>query len=69
MYCHDSEDRVQLIRKQAEYCEQNNLPVFIDNDGRCANCGSDIFLDASTRDKADHALITGCPFCFKSFCE
>jgi len=40
---------------QEKYCNQYELPIFIQKDGTCPRCG--------------RQLITGCPFCNASYCE
>jgi len=47
---------------QKKYCEKNNLPMFVSMDGVCSWCHKQIG-DTGTE------LITGCPYCNRSFCE
>lgn len=69
----------EKIKAQKEFCEKNNLPNFTPTDGFCFSCGSQIWADKIFRDdtvskgksyesaKSEH--ITGCPHCYRSFCD
>lgn len=60
----EAKTRILLHRseKQSKLCEKKGYPNFV-GDGNCS-CGHNIF------EKEDgSSLVTGCPFCCKSFCE
>ena len=55
-------------RAQAEYCRDNSLPHFAPGSGRCWSCGKQIY-DRIDFSQAANSLITGCPFCHRSYCS
>lgn len=62
------------IKEQEDYCKNNHLPHFAPYDGVCWNCGKNIYESDErgfgiTTKKASSDLITGCPHCFKSYCD
>lgn len=62
--------RFDLVEAQEKYCNDKGLPCFIGYDGRCPNCGRDIFGEGGySEDDAANMMITRCPFCATSFCE
>jgi len=58
-----------VIREQRRYCAQHGLPLFLPYDGRCFSCRRDITHHSRIRSVARRSLITGCPYCSRSFCE
>lgn len=52
---------------QAHFCQRHNMPDFA-GDGICFSCGRQIF-EKITLARAATAIITGCPYCKRSFCE
>ena len=63
-------DTLAAIRAQEKYCDENHVPHFAPH-GRCYSCGRDIYASPngySVEYAASH-LITGCPYCFMSYCE
>jgi hypothetical protein len=60
-------DRKELIQKQVDYCKTKNLPFFMPPDGYCYNCKKDILIQC--QELLDKELITGCPYCHRSFCD
>lgn len=64
-----TEARVLFERRQTRYCRDNKLPEFAPSDGNCFNCRRYIYDDAKTADSADKELITGCPFCHRTYCD
>ena len=58
----------EKITAQKEYTDKNNLPLFAPRNGKCWCCGNNIY-DKISLEKASNDLITGCPFCFRSFCD
>jgi hypothetical protein len=72
------------IEAQKAYCDENKLPHFAPNDGRCWNCNQNIYssgkrfwlgkfedkiTDGISKERASKELITGCPHCFRSYCD
>ena len=67
------------IEAQEAFCKENNLPNFTPTDGFCFSCGSQIWADKEFRDNsisrgksyksAQSEHITGCPHCYRSFCD
>ena len=53
---------------QEGYCYLNQLPIFIDNDGKCYSCGKNIW-DKITKEDAGAKHITSCPHCNCSYIE
>lgn len=61
-------DREFFLRKQRELCGSKGYPFFMPRDGYCG-CGRDI-VEGETEDGNDGGmLVTGCPYCGKSYCE
>lgn len=70
-------DSVEAYKAQKKYCDENNLPLFVNK--HCPLCGKDVFgMYRKSNDEyrygfsvevASSTLITGCPFCNYSFCE
>lgn len=60
-------DRYEYIKKQKEYCQANNVPFFMPNNGYCWDCGCDIVIYLA--EDMDKKLITGCPSCRRSYCD
>lgn len=51
---------------QQEYCRENKIPMFAPY--TCWKCGK-IIWDYISEEKARTEHITGCPCCYKSYCE
>lgn len=67
-------------KAQYLYCKTNKLPHFAPDDGICWDCHQNIYSEnGRTRygekthgisvESAGNHLITGCPFCSRSYCE
>lgn len=56
------------IDAQKRYCKANDLPHFAPFDGYCFSCGRQIYEEITLK-KAKTDLITGCPWCHRSFCD
>ena len=63
---------------QWDYCSENGYPIFAPSSGFCPRCRRQIYYpivypDGSTAgisvEYARNNLITGCPFCYTSFCD
>lgn len=53
---------------QGKYCKANNLPYFAPVRENCSNCHRNVFA-GYTMEQCKTTLITGCPFCHKSFVD
>lgn len=62
-------NRDESIKAQRDYCERKNKPYFIPWGARCV-CGFEIFGEKGyTVEQAGKQLITGCPWCHRSFLD
>lgn len=55
--------------RQEQYANEKKLPLFAPSDGQCYSCRRNIYDDERTLAEAGHTLITGCPFCCRSYCD
>lgn len=58
----------EKIEAQKKHCRVNKVPNFAPLDGKCWNCGRQIY-DRIDLEDAGSENITGCPYCHTSFCE
>lgn len=73
----DTYNVAKAIENQREYCETNNVPMFIETDGICYRCRKNIFepftsggfVSGITKERAGKALITSCPHCRYTFVD
>lgn len=56
------------LSAQNAYAEKMDYPHFAPNNGICWSCNKQIY-ELISFEKAGSSLITGCPHCFKSYCE
>ena len=56
---------------QRQYCRANSVPMFAPTTGFCPNCGRNIYDGpyGYTEAKAGSTLITGCPYCHRSYVD
>lgn len=63
----------ESIEAQAKYCEENGYPHFAPRNGICLHCSRQIYdtdYEAGiTTEEASSTLVTGCPYCNKSYCD
>ena len=61
----------KCILAQKQLCEKNHYPRFAPNDGYCYDCRRPIYGEERgiKLEEAATTLITGCPFCRKSYCD
>ena len=58
------------IKGQKEYWDKSGNPDFAPHDGRCWNCRSQIYAEGGIDvEQASNTLVTGCPFCHRSYCD
>lgn len=60
-------DRKLAHEAQRNYCKGKNAPHFAPAD-KCWSCGQHIY-DKISVERAGAGLITGCPYCCKSYCD
>ena len=58
----------KCMEAQSKLCSEKKYPHFAPHDGRCYNCSRQIY-DRITLCRAETDLITGCPWCNRSYCE
>jgi len=66
-------------KKQKEFCKENGYPHFAPETGRCWKCSRNIYepyehkhsghITGITVEEATNELVTGCPHCYKSYCD
>lgn len=59
----------QAIKEQKEFCKANDKPHFAPIDGRCFNCGANVYKNGSVEGWDGKSLVTGCRHCHYSFCD
>ncbi len=58
------------VSAQRKYCFDHDAPMFLSYDGRCFSCGAYVFGPRGIPPaEAGKRLITGCPYCQRSFCD
>ncbi len=63
-------DVEQAIIAQAKYIDVNELPFFSPRNGICFACRRQIYADGGySVESASTELITGCPWCHRSYCD
>ena len=58
----------EAIKAQDWYCKTKILPHFAPGNGICWSCHQNIYSEKG-RTRAAGQLITGCPFCSRSYCD
>ena len=62
--------REQFIKNQRKYCNEHAAPFFMPGDGLCYRCKKDIIAVLIEGGKTGaEKLVTGCPICFRSYCD
>lgn len=59
----------EACANQRKLCEEKGYPHFAPGDGICYDCRRQIYLHPRANDESDKSLITGCYYCFYSYCE
>ena len=72
----------EAIEAQERFCEEHDVPRFAPYDGNCFRCGRNIYDTRSeysfNGDKVEYGIsvkeastehITGCTYCYRSFCD
>jgi len=62
-------DTIEAHEEQTKYCEEKKAPHFAPH-SNCYSCGRNIYAEGGISvEEARESLITGCPFCHRSYCE
>lgn len=70
----------EAIKAQEKFCDKNEYPCFAPDDGICWDCHQNIYSENGitrygrkthgiSEESAGNHLITGCPFCSRSYCD
>jgi len=60
----------EAIKVQKEYCEKTGSPHFAPYTGGCYKCRRNIYGEGGySVEYASKGLVTGCPFCNRSYCD
>ena len=62
------EEIKKKLEAQARLQKEKDWPDFAPKNGICFNCRSQIY-EAISLEKASTKLITGCPYCNRSYCD
>jgi hypothetical protein len=65
----DKYDVQKSIEAQRKYCKEKGYPHFAPRNGICLYCSRQIYETGITTERAGSTLITGCPYCNKSYCD
>ncbi|WP_027633352.1 hypothetical protein [Clostridium hydrogeniformans] len=62
------------MRIQKELCEEKGYPNFAPSSGTCWKCNRNIYQSYQIRERKSigetgERLVTGCPHCFRSYCD
>jgi hypothetical protein len=62
------------IQAQKKLCDEKQLPHFAPKSGECWRCQRNIYEPDErgfgiTTERAGAELVTGCPHCFRSYCD
>lgn len=60
-------DPIKANKAQMEFCKLRDVPHFAPT-SRCWSCGRNIYAKISV-ERAGRELITGCPYCHRTFCD
>lgn len=56
--------------EQERYCDEHKFPHFAPRTGTCWCCGKNIYAEGGISvEEAGLRLITGCPFCHRSYVD
>ena len=61
--------REEFLNNQKEYCKKAPAPFFMPENGICYRCKKDIIPALMEKGEDGTALVTGCPLCFRSYCD
>lgn len=61
--------REKFLENQEKYCKEKNAPFFMSRSGVCYRCNKDIIPKLIEKGEDGTSLVTGCPLCFRSYCD
>ena len=64
-----SSEREAFLQKQRQVCREGKMPFFMPSSGYCWGCGGDVVAGEMAEGNDGRILVTGCPFCHRSWCE
>lgn len=67
-----TEKRNEFIKRQKEIIQDGSFmqgSMFMPNDGYCYHCRGDVLQEEINRGNDGSKLVTGCMFCYRSYCE
>lgn len=64
----EDKEVLEKIQAQKNYCQENKVPYFAPGNGICWKCRKQVY-NAITMESASTQLITGCPYCHRSYCD
>lgn len=59
----------ECIALQKVVCERKDFPHFAPDDGQCWKCHRNIYQNYENRGKDGSDPVTGCPHCYRSYCD
>lgn len=64
----------ECIEKQERLCREKDYPDFAPRSGVCWKCNRNIYQnykigERESNGKTGESLVTGCPHCFRSYCD
>lgn len=63
-------DHKEAIKAQRDYCNRRKVPHFAPFDGICYSCGANIYSPRGISvEEAGSRLISGCPFCGRTYVD
>ena len=63
-----SSEREAFLQKQRQVCREGKMPFFMPSSGYCG-CGRDIVEGEMEYGNDGRTLVTGCPYCHRSYCD
>lgn len=61
--------REEFLKNQKEHCRDISAPFFMPSNGICYRCRQDIIPELIKKGNNGTQLVTGCPLCFRSYCD
>ena len=60
----------EKVNNQLQMCKEKGYPDFIPKGGICWKCHKQVYDHEKYKGKTGaEELVTGCPFCFRSYCD
>ena len=61
--------REEFLKRQKEMCRERDAPFFMPRSGYGWGCGGDVVAGEMAEGNDGRILVTGCPFCHRSYCD